>query len=79
MRSKIFVEVTARFDTDGSLTPLDLVWEDGRRYPIDRVLDVRRGGLAQSGGAGVRYTVQIGRCRRFLYYDRPQWFVEGKD
>ena len=39
MRSKIFVEVTARFDTDGSLTPLDLVWEDGRRYPVDRVIE----------------------------------------
>ena len=79
MRSKIFVEVTARFDTDGSLTPLDLVWEAGRRYPIARGLDVRRAASLQAGGAGVRYTVQIGRCRRFLYYDRPQWFVEGKD
>lgn len=51
MRSKIFVEVTARFDTDGSLTPLDLVWEDGRRYPIDRVLDVRRAASLKAGGA----------------------------
>ena len=39
---KIFVEVTARFDADGGLTPLDLIWEDGRHYPIDRILDVRR-------------------------------------
>ena len=73
---KIFVEVTARFDADGGLTPLDLIWEDGRHYPIDRILDVRR---AASLKAGIRYTVQIGRCRRFLYYDQPQWFVEGKD
>ena len=76
---KIFVEVTARFDADGGLTPLDLIWEDGRHYPIDRVLDVRRAASLKAGGAGIRYTGQIGRCRRFLYYDQPQWFVEGKN
>ena len=60
-------------------TPLDLIWEDGRHYPIDRILDVRRAASLKAGGAGIRYTVQIGRCKRFLYYDQPQWFVEGKD
>ena len=51
---KIFVEVTARFDADGGLTPLDLIWEDGRHYPIDRILDVRRAASLKAGGAGIR-------------------------
>ena len=54
---KIFVEVTARFDADGGLTPLDLIWEDGRHYPIDRILDVADltvdGSLATGGAVCV--------------------------
>ena len=29
MAAKIIVEVVARFDTEGGLTPLWMVWEDG--------------------------------------------------
>ena len=29
MSSKIYVDVTARFDTDGKILPLAVQWEDG--------------------------------------------------
>ena len=31
-----------RFDLEGRMTPLEIRWEDGTRYEIDRVLNVRR-------------------------------------
>ena len=42
MARKVFVEVTAKFDTEGRIIPLSLLWEDGTVYEINRVLDVRR-------------------------------------
>lgn len=29
---KIYVEVIAKFSADGELMPVDIIWEDGRRY-----------------------------------------------
>ncbi len=79
MARKVFVEVTARFDTEGQITPLSLLWEDGTAYEIDRVLDVRRAASLKAGGMGIRYTVKINGKQRYLYYEEPRWFVEGKD
>lgn len=42
MARKVYVEVTARFDTDGNITPLSVKWEDGTVYEIDKVIDKRR-------------------------------------
>ncbi len=76
---KVFVEVTARFDTSGNITPLSIVWEDGVRFEIDRILDMRRAASLKAGGQGIRYTVQIGSHRTYLFYEEPRWFVEGKE
>ena len=54
MARKVFVEVTVRFDTEGKITPLSLLWEDGTVYEIDRVLDVRRAASLKAGGMGMR-------------------------
>lgn len=78
MTDKVFVEVTAKFDTDGILTPLSLVWEDGTIYEIDRVLDVRRAASLRAGGMGIRYTVRIGGQQSYLFYEEPRWFVQRK-
>ena len=42
MVRKVYVEVTARFDTEGDITPLSVTWEDGTVYEIDKVIDKRR-------------------------------------
>ena len=79
MIRKVYVEVTARFDVEGRITPLCIHWEDGRNYEIDRVLDVRRAASLKAGGQGIRYTVQIKRKTTYLFYESPKWFVEGKE
>jgi len=37
--SKVFVEITAKHDINGSVRPLTIKWEDGRVFEVDRVLD----------------------------------------
>ncbi len=78
MARKVYVEVTARFDTDGRITPLSLTWEDGTVFEIGRVLDCRRAASLKAGGIGMRYTVRIGNQQSYLYYEDPRWFVEAK-
>ena len=80
---KIYVEMYVRFNTDGSMRPVQLKWEDGQTFEIDKVIDVRRA-ASGAGGAGLRYTVKImGQLRRLFFEDIysdtgwPRWFVES--
>ena len=34
---KVYVEVTAKFDTDGIMMPVSFIWEEGTVYQIDRI------------------------------------------
>ena len=49
---KKYVKVTATFDCDGDLIPEYIVWDDGRRYRIDKISDVRYAASLKAGGAG---------------------------
>ena len=75
---KAYVGVNARFEPDGRLFPLSITWEDGKKYRIDRVLDVRRAASLKGGGTGMRYTVRIGHFVTHLYIEDGRWFVERK-
>mgnify|MGYP000763370905 FL=1 len=78
MARKVYVEVTAKFDTEGNITPLSVTWEDGTVYEIDRILDKCRAASLKAEGIGMRYTCRILGQRSYLYYEEPRWFVEGK-
>lgn len=41
------------------MRPRMLVWEDGHKYKIDRVVDVKQAAAMRCGGQGDRYTVVI--------------------
>lgn len=72
------MEIAARFDTEGNITPLSLRWEDGTVYEIDRVTGLRRAASLKAGGMGMRYTVLINGKQRYLFYEEPRWFVEAE-
>ena len=76
---KVYVDVTLKQDKYGTIVPLAVTWEDGHRFDIDRVLDVRRAASTKVGGAGVRYTVRILGRETYLFDDGERWFVEAKD
>ncbi len=77
-RKKRYVEVTARFSTEGILRPLYITWTDGKHYNIDRILESRRAASTKAGGVGMRYLCQIGNNTAYLFYEDPAWFVEEK-
>lgn len=73
------MEVTAHHNAQGFVRPLILWWDDGRKYEIDRVLDVRRAASLKAGGIGIRYTCRILGKERYLYLDEDKWYVNVPD
>lgn len=76
MRRKVYVEVRARFDCDGGIRPLSMLWEDGMYYAVDRVLHVQPAAARKVGGQGLRYECLIDGRRTYLYLEENRWFVE---
>lgn len=84
---KVYVAVKADFRDDGVMLPREITWEDGKRYSIDRVVDIRQAAARKAGGQGDRYTVVIDGKRTYLFFERSaditgnnigRWFVERK-
>ena len=78
MREKVYVEVIARFNSEGDLVPMSVIWQDGTRFLVDRVLSVQRRASLKAGGAGVRYTCRIHNAVTYLFLEDSRWFVEAK-
>lgn len=76
---RVYVKVVVEYDEAGGVRPLWIVWEDGRKFPVDRLLDVRRAAATKAGGQGIRYTCRILGKETYLFEDDGRWFVEGKD
>ena len=87
MDSKVYVQVNADFNIDGMMLPRVLTWEDGEKYVVDRVVDIRQAAARKAGGQGDRYTIEVRGQISYLFFERvPQltgnvigrWFVERK-
>ena len=84
---KVYVAVKADFAENGKMIPRQITWEDGTKYEIDRILDVRQAAAMKAGGQGDRYTVRICGQQSYLFFERStnltgnnigRWFVERK-
>ena len=84
---KVYVGVKAEFNSDGIMLPREITWEDGHRYPIDSIKDIRQAAARKAGGQGDRYTVLINGRQSYLFFERStnltgnyigRWFVERK-
>ncbi len=85
---KVYVAVKADFAADGTLFPRTITWEDGEKYEIDRVLDIRQAPALKAGGQGDRYTILIRGVQSYLFFERSanltgnnigRWFVERRN
>jgi len=80
--SKVYVDVNEDRLKDGRLVPLSIVWEDGTRYAIDQVLNVRPAASLKAGGVGLRYTIKVRGHKTYLFLEEEngvaKWFVERK-
>ena len=84
---KVYVAVKADFREDGIMIPREITWEDGEKFEIDRVLDIRQAAAMKAGGQGDRYTVRIRGKQSYLFFERStnqtgnnigRWFVERR-
>lgn len=76
---RTYVNVFALFDETGRITPRAIIWNDGRRFTIDRIVRVEQKAALRSGGAGLRYHVIISGHERYLYFNDTRWFIESTE
>ena len=84
---KVYVAVKTDFTEDGIMLPREITWEDGEKYTVDRVLDIRQAAAMKAGGQGDWYTIMVRGCQSYLFFERSanltgnnigRWFVERK-
>ena len=79
---KVYVDVNVDHSADGTLRPRSFIWEDGKRYKVDKVIDVRPAASLKAGGAGLRYTICVGKRETFMFLEEDhsvdRWFMERK-
>ncbi|MBQ7964710.1 MAG: hypothetical protein IJ331_01365 [Ruminococcus sp.] len=75
---KQYVSVTATFDADGNILPLQINWDDGRCFEIDRITDIRYAASLKAGGAGIRYTCRIKQTEKYLFLEDNRWFINNE-
>lgn len=84
---RVYVNVEVNFDSTGRMLPRALIWSDGKKYDIDRVLDIRPAYAEKAGGQGDRYKIKVRGADRELFFEHSadlsspivgRWFVEGR-
>ncbi len=76
-RVKKYVPVLVHFDEVGKMRPVMIEFDEGQRYEVERVLDVRRAAAAV-GGVGDRYTIRVNGRDSYLWFEMGRWFVAAK-
>ena len=77
-REKRYVEVVAVTDREGKVTPLRIVWQDGRVFDITDVTACDRAYSKAAHQYVTRYTSRVRDHPTYLFYEGPRWFVEAK-
>ena len=74
--NRIDLTVNVRHETSGKAIPTSIIWEDGRVFAIDKVLDIRKAASLKAGGSGIRYVCRIRGKTVLLFNDNGLWFME---
>lgn len=73
---KAYIEVIAKYNQQGQIRPLKIIWEDGRAFEIQRIIDIRPAASLKAGGAGLRYACIINGKTVYLFLEDNKWFIE---
>ena len=73
---KQYVRAVAELGADGHVVPLYIIWPDGRRFDIEKVVDTGFSSSPKPGCSGVRYSVVISGQTKVLWRDGRGFFVE---
>ena len=73
---KIELNIIVQHLPDGKAIPKTIIWEDGRRFSIDRILDIRKAAALKCGVVGIRYICRI-CCKEVpIFEEDGVWFIE---
>lgn len=67
---KVYISVEADFGSGGVMMPRAIIWEDGTRYEVDRVLDIRPAPALKAGGQGDHYILRINGKTTYVFFKR---------
>ncbi len=71
------INVVAKQFSDGKELPRQVIWTDGRVFPIDKIDAAQEAARLKTGGIGTRFSCWIkGQQRSICYQTQGQWFVE---
>lgn len=73
---KRYVDVVVKIDKLGRQMPLFLLWDNGQKYSIDKVVEIRKTS-SRAGGGGLLYRCRIHNQERKLFLERDRWFIES--
>lgn len=71
-----YLTVVALMQQDKNPVPQQIIWDTGKIYEIDKVLDERKRASTKGGGAGIRYKIKINNQERYLFLKDYNWFIE---
>ena len=77
-KEKHYVEVISSTDRDGQVTPLRIIWDDGRCFDITDIVSCERAYARSARKLVTRYAVRVRDRTTYLFYEGPRWFVEAK-
>lgn len=68
------ISIIARHNRDSHIVPLTILWDDGREFKIDKIMNIARVQWKDLGFV-TKYDCWVRRKRVFLYYDRTSWYM----
>ncbi len=76
---RTYVQVDCRHLDNGAVIPMEIWWDDGRKWKIKRVIHSSES--PDHEYEGIRYEVLIDGNARYLYQLGDRWYVEtaGKE
>ena len=72
-----YVGMQIKYDVDGNITELVIIWPDGRQFEVDQLLDVKPT-ITVGSGFGNRYKCMVRNKEVSLYNDTVEgkWYVK---
>ena len=71
---RVYVQVLCSHLDNGAVIPIEIEWNDGRRWKITRVIHTCESPDGEY--EGIRYAVLINNDIRHLYQLGDRWYVE---
>ncbi len=67
------VDVECERTSTGMLIPKTIIWDDGRKFTISRVIYYSASPTGEY--EGIRYTIMIGSAEKYIYLVNHMWYV----